>query len=711
MPVANSTRFTFVLIGLISVLSSPVGAVDFDTEIMPILTRSGCNAGSCHGAAAGRGGFKLSLLGGDPAADYEEIVIARKGRRVNLARVSESLILAKTNGEYAHEGRVRIPPGSESEKRMTQWIKTGANRSGKPRILTHLELQPTETIVESVGTRIPLKAVARFDHGDPVDVTDWTVWTVEDPSSLVLDLNSHSVEIRRRGQQILLARYLDRVQAIRITVPLNDQRVDLSKQPRANFIDDEIITSWNRLRLPPSPRCDDATYLRRVALDLTGTLPTPERIEQFQKDQRPFKRERLVDELLSSEQFTTYFTYRLATLLRIRPQPNDAIGAKIFHEWIRDQLKSKRPFDQIAFELLTATGDTHKIGPANFSRQSGDARNQAERVSLAFLGIRLQCANCHNHPLDRWTQDDYHGLAAVFARLDRGTIVRTTTRGGVTNPRTGEPAVPRIPGSKYLDEQSDTRVEFSLWATSPENPFFAKAMVNRIWKMLMGRGLVDPVDDLRDTNPATHPKLLDRLANDFSTNGFQIRRTLKLIATSEAYTLSTKTIPGNRADRIFYSHFIPRSIEAEVLVDAISHVTGVDERLGSTPPGTRAIELTDVATPVPALDLLGRCARAASCDGDDAGEGLPAKLHLLNGPIINQKISSPKGRLHLLVQEGKTNQEIVTEFYLRALGRSPTKEETAYWNKTLDQHGDGRTEVLEDFLWSLLNTPEFIMNR
>ncbi len=704
-------RLRLLLVAVLGSVASSAKAGDFDTEIVPVFTKAGCNAGACHGAAAGRGGFKLSLLGGDPAADYDAIVLEREGRRVNLARPAESLLLAKPTGILAHEGGVRIDEGSVGEKRLLDWIASGSPRSKLPRKLTHFEVGPADFVADKLGTQLTLKARARFDGGTPEDVTAWTVFTSSDPSAVELDAAGTRATVLRRGRHVVIARYLDRVLPLRITVPLSDQVVDLSREAWANFIDDEILKTLTVLRLPVAPRADDATFLRRVRLDLTGTLPTPKEVEAFLADPSKDKRAKLVDSLLKSEAFVEFWTFRYASLFRIRPQPNDKLGAKAFHEWVREQVRTGAPFDRTARSLLTATGDSHAVGPANFARLTNDARAQAELVSQVFLGVRLQCANCHNHPLDRWTQDDYHGLAAVFARLDRGQVVRVAARGGVTHPRTGEPAVPRIPGANYLDESRDNREAFANWLTTTDNRYFAKATVNRLWRAMFGRGLVDPTDDLRDTNPATHPELLDRLAADFVAHKFDLRHTLRLIATSEAYARGTKVNEANRADDRYYSHALRRSLEPEVLADAIADVTSVADRYGDNPPGTRAIALFDVTTPARSLDVLGRCSRSASCEGDAMGGGLPAKLHLLNGELVNRKITARDGRLHKLIAAGKTDAEIVTELYLRALGRSPTTAEGEFWRKRLAVDKTERGAVLEDFLWSLLNCSEFATNR
>lgn len=677
---------------------------DFDTEILPVLTRAGCNAGSCHGAAAGRGGFRLSLLGGDPAADFDAIVRELEGRRVNLARPDESLVLAKPTGDIAHKGGIRLVPGGGGMKRIADWIAAGARR-GTSRQLTHFEVGPRGKVVEKVGTVVRLTATARFDEGKPEDVTAWTVFTTGDPAAVELD-DGATATVRRRGQHVVIARFLDRVVPVRLTLPQAERPVDLTKEPRANFIDDEVVRTLSLLRIPVSPRADDATFLRRVRLDLTGRLPTREEVEAFLKDSAKDKRAALIDRLLASEEFVEYWTYRFSLLFRVRSLPGEPESIQTFSHWIRDQVRKGMAMDKVARSLLTAVGDSHTHGPANFARVAGDARGQAELVGQVFLGVRLQCANCHNHPLDRWTQDDYHGLAAVFARLERGRLVKVAGRGAVTNPRTGESAVPRLPGTRYLDHDKDGREAFADWLTERDNPYFAKSVVNRLWKAMFGRGLVEPEDDLRDTNPATHPELLDRLATDFIKSGYDVRHTLRRIARSETYARSGATTPANQADDRFYSHAYRRPLPAEVLADALADVTDVPDRYGDLPLGTRAVSLVDPGTPAPSLDVLGRCSRGATCD--EGGGGLAGKLHRLNGELVNRKVAARGGRLHRMIAGDKSNEEIVEEFYFRALGRLPTATERKHWAKQLA--GAGRAEMLEDFVWALLNASDFTTN-
>ncbi len=697
-------------------LSAP--GVDFDTEVMPVLTKAGCNAGACHGAASGRGDFKLSLYGGDPAGDYGRIVHQLEGRRVNLARPSASLLLAKPTERLEHGGGRRLEPDGAGAKLIQAWIAQGAARL-KARSLARLEVSPSQAILERTGDEARLSATARFTDGSTADATPWTVFTAEDPAAVKIEEEAARATARvlRRGQHTIIARFLDRVVPIRLIVPLADVPVDLAGAPRRSFIDEHVLAMLGTLRLKPSPPASDAEFLRRLRLDLTGRLPSPYEVHDFAADRRTDKRARLVDRLLSSAEFVEYWTYKFARLLRVQAPGNERPAGLAYHAWLRRQIADDAPYDAMARTLLLATGDSHTVGPANFHRTAAGPRDQAEMVSELFLGARLRCANCHNHPLDRWTQDDYHGLAAIFARIERGRTVRLLPRGEVSHPATGEAAVPRLPGERFLTEpasgQADGRAALADWLTSKDNRQFGRAIVNRLWKSLMGRGLIEPTDDLRETNPATHPELLDRLAADFVAHGCRIRHTLRRIATSAAYERSPapagKSADAQVTDDRFYSRALPKPLEAEVMADMLCDVTGVAERYGDEPPGTRAVAMALADARSDALAVLGRCNRRESCESGEAAPGLSQKLHFLNGPLINAKITAADGRLRWLLDAGKSNDEIIREFYVRALSRAPRDKELSHWRTVLGT-GAGRRQALEDFCWALVNSREFVTN-
>jgi Protein of unknown function (DUF1549)/Protein of unknown function (DUF1553) len=684
-------------------------APDFETQVLPVLTRAGCNAGSCHGAAIGRGGFRLSLFGYAPEADFESLVMEFKGRRVNLAHPAQSLVLRKPSGQIAHEGGIKLGIAGEGFDLLQKWIEAGAPRDARRR-LEKLEVTPAKKLLADIDDKFDLKVVATFSDGAKEDVTRWSVLTPADPAALGVS-SKGEVTALRRGRHALMVRFLSEVGCASVTVPLHAQAQPIGDWPRANFIDDQVNETLKELHLRPSPRAGDLVFLRRVFLDLIGTLPEAKDVEIFLQDQRLDKRARLVDALMNRQEFVDYWAYQWGDLFRIESDRLQPAGAAAFHQWVRDQVAGNTPFDTMASAMLVAVGDGHKQGAVNFGRVPGDALAHAEFVSQVFLGVRLQCANCHNHPLDRWTQDDYHGLAAVFARLSRGRNITVKASGEVIHPQTGQAAVPRVPGGPPLRLDGDPRKELASWLTAADNPFFAKAVVNRLWKALMGRGLVEPIDDHRATNPATHPELLAALAADFVKNGFDTRHTLRLIVASEAYQRSSLSTPNNKCDDCFYSHAFVRPLPPVVLVDAVAQVTGLPEKLGDMPLGMRAITLGDSKVASAPLDLLGRCSRSADCVSSGGPGSLTLALHKINGDWLNKKVADPNGTLHSLLGAKKSNAAIIAHFYQIALSRPPSAQEADHWQQRLAAvPAAERIAALEDFLWALLNSVEFGCN-
>lgn len=702
---------------LLAALVLSAGPLDFDTDVLPVLSKAGCNAAACHGAAAGRGGFKLSLFAGDPAADHEAIVRELEGRRINLARPESSLLLAKPTEELDHGGGKRLEPRGDDARLLAAWIAMGAPRP-KLRRLTKLAVTPREALVSQAPGDVQLRVVALFDDDLKRDVTASAVYLSSDPAAVEAGASGR-LTVRRTGRHTVVIRYLHLVDTVQLTVPLGDAAFDLTRSPRASFIDDEVLATLAELRIPPALRADDATLLRRVTLDLTGRLPAPDDVRAYLKNADPRKYESLVERLLASPEFVEFWTFTLGKTLRIGAPGQDPAGSAAYQGWLRKHLEAGTPLDKMAAELITAEGDSHMVGAANFHRVAGDARTEAEYVTESLLGVRLRCANCHNHPLDRWTQDDYHGLAAVFARIDRGRNVRLMARGDVTHPRTGEPALPRLPGERFVAPEENGRAALSAWLTARENPYFAKAAVNRLWKSLLGRGLVEPADDLRATNPATHPPLLARLAADFLEHECDIRHTLRLVATSETYARGAEAPAERHSGRYlqtgdgYYSHALPRPLEAEVLADALADVTGVPNLYGSDPKPARAVSLVGPQVESAALDILGRCRRDDTCAGSDSSQrNLATRLHLINGELINGKLASAESRLAASLAAGNDNAAIIEDSYLRALGRQPLAAERDFWLAQLDFGKDQgrRRQLLQDFLWSLLNCQEFTTN-
>lgn len=683
---------------------------DFATRVVPVLTKAGCNAGSCHGAALGRGGFRLSLLGYNPDVDHDSLVQEFEGRRVNTSRPEISLALRKAIGGLDHEGGPRLAPEGEGYRIVRAWIAGGAQR-GVGRSPRSLQVEPVASTLTATGLSVPLKVIAQYDNGLSEDVTRWAVYTPADPAAIRCSPRGE-MTILRRGRSTVMVRFLGAVGSATVSVPLTDSLARSAERPRANFIDDQINRTLDELNLNQSPRAADTTFLRRLRLDLTGQLPTTDEVEDFIADSGPAKNARLVDRLLARPEFVDYWAHKWGDLFRIESGRLGPTGAATFHAWVRDQVARNTPLDRMARELLLALGDGDRVGPANFSRVPGDARSHAEFVSQVFLGVRLQCANCHDHPLDRWTQDDYHGLAAVFARLDHGREVRLRPRGEVIHPTTGKAAVPRIPGDRFLEREEDPRHAFAQWLTAPENSYFARSLVNRVWRELMGRGLVEPVDDHRATNPATHPALLEELAREFTASNFDVKQLIRTIVSSESYRRDSHGIPGCVPDDRFYSQALTRPLPAHVLVDAVVRVTGVPELLGNQRTATTAVSLGDSRVPSTVLDLLGRCPRESGCvTAPSAAGSLALALHAINGPWLNAKLADPSGRLHRLIRDGRSNEVIVAEFYRVAMGRNPTGDELSHWKGEISRAGEAdRTAALEDFVWSLLLSLEFTQN-
>ncbi|MEM7477439.1 MAG: DUF1553 domain-containing protein [Planctomycetota bacterium] len=712
--------------------SSTTGSVDFENDLIPVFTKLGCNSGACHGAAVGRGGFKLSLYGGDPTTDYEYIVEHLEGRRVNLANPEQSLIYLKPSESLAHEGGLLIEEGQESSRLLLDWIRSGAPQESR-RKLQRVEVSPKRRIVVSSEERISLRATAIYSDGFQRDVTQWTVFAAEDDSAVSIgsadskgpDETQVYAQVNRSGRHIIVARYLTEVVPVELLFPW-DARTDMASQATnasGSMIDREVNEVLHVLGIPASGPVSDEGFVRRATLDLTGRLPDASLLARD-----GFQREQYVDELLGSEEFVEFWSLQLAKILRVSPgiARDPKLGANSsnrYHLWIAEQLREQVPYDQMARQLILATGDTRTIGPANFYRTVQNPREQAELFSEIFMGSRLRCANCHNHPLDRWTQDDYHGLAAIFAKVQLGDMVRPKPEGEVTHPRTLEPAIPKIPGAPLdyktsagdmsVNQDVSDLVSLSNWLTSPENPYFAKAIVNRLWRHTMGRGLVEPVDDFRDTNPATHPDLLDGLAQEFIENNYDLRHVFKLIVMSQAYARSSQVLEANAYDDRFYSHVSGRALAPEVMADAISDVLDLPEKYGDQTLGTRAVSLMNPKTSSRTLDVLGRCDRTESCeDNMEAAGGLPQKLHLLNGALLNARIGKTKGRLQSLIETGNKPMEIIAVFYHIALAREPMANEASFWQQKLEQcqSEEEQHRLLEDFLWALLNSKEFATN-
>jgi hypothetical protein len=573
-------------------------------------------------------------------------------------------------------------------------------------------------VVPAVPAEVELTIAASFTDGTRRRVEKLAVVTPADSASVEV-VGEGRLRVLRPGRHAVVIRFLTQVVAIQVTAPQAQPPLEVDKLITNNWIDNEINAALVALRLPPSERANDATLLRRATLDLTGRLPTPQRVRDYLADESDDKFAAEVDRLLASPAFASYWTYKFARWLRIQTGPNDAAGTQAFHAWLHQQIEASRPLDEWMAELVAATGDSHEVGPANFHRSAPDARGEAEYLTESLLGIRLRCANCHNHPLDRWTQDDYHGLAAIFARLERGRDVKLKSSGEVNHPATGEAARPRIPGERFLPADGDNLPALAEWLASPDHRRLAKAQVNRLWQSLFGRGQIEPIDDLRDTNPATHPALLDRLTADFIDHRCDLRHTLRLIANSAAYQRSGRPEPASQSDDRFYSHAPERPLAAEVLLDALADATGAPTRFtdqqGEAVPGSpRAIELFTPELASRSLGPLGlACDPRRGCPTAGGGEpstlsDLDVQLHWINGPLLNARVVDGRSELVRLAAADIPVSRLVEEYYLRTLSRRPSAGEMEFWQTKL---GAGeRRQKCEDFAWALMSSPEFATN-
>ncbi|HIL25461.1 MAG TPA: DUF1553 domain-containing protein [Verrucomicrobia bacterium] len=672
----------------------------FPTDILPRLTQAGCNAGKCHGAATGQGGFKLSLLGDDPAADHAAITRERGGRRIDFANPERSLFLRKPSRDLDHKGGQKLRAQSADWKAVRDWIAAGAP-FGKT------DLQVTKLVVTPAELRhsAQLKVMAHFSDGQTRDVTAMALYTTQNDAVATVG-KTGQVTIERSGLGAIMIRAAGQVTAARVAVPFKHELKNDFPKPH-NFIDEKVFAELSRMRIPVSPLAGDVVFLRRATLDLAGRLPTSTEVRAFIKNPN---REKLINRLIGSEAFVDFWTLKFADLLLIDSKKLGAEPARAYRDWLRAQIKNNTPMNQVARALLTARGNLTQNAAANFQRQKTDPRDMGEFVSQTLLGIRVACARCHNHPFDRWTQADYHRFAAFFARTRvKGGELVLVERGEVRHPRTEKVVLPSPLGASKTAKADglDYRPALADWLTHPDNPFFARAMANRVWREMMGRGLVEPVDDLRVSNPPANPALLDALAASFVKNKFDLRRLIHDITTSRAYQLSSLATAANRTDTQLFSHAYLKPLPAPVKADAIAQATGQPNVYAGQPKGTRAVQLLDAQVPSYTLDVFGRCPRTDNCaDPTQFGGGLSSALHLINDPALNKKLGPAVAALLKIQPQPNA---MLDEMFLRTLSRFPNDKERAQCLKHIAEV-KGTKEGWQDLLWALLNTREFGFN-
>jgi hypothetical protein len=699
-------------------------AWDFGADVVPVLTRAGCNTGGCHGKADGQNGFHLSLFGYDPDGDHRALSHEALGRRIDTLAPAVSLVLAKATGRTPHAGGPRFPADGPEYRTLLAWIQAGAPRStGKTHgPLVEVAVEPANVRLDAPGP-LQLRVVARYADGHERDVTRLASFRVGDDSIMSIDARGRAV-LLRRAETDLIVRYQSRVVSTRVASVINPElKFDFAKLHRQNFIDDELFRRLEALRVPPSPPAADATFLRRVALDLTGEQPTPEQVRKFLAEPDPEKRIKRVDELLASADFIRFWEIKLGDMLQISTARIGNSAYK-YQAWLTEQLKQNTPWDVTVRTLLTAVGDPIRDGgAANYALDGPDAKIQAEQTAQRFLGLRIRCAQCHDHPFDVWTQDDYFGLAACFAKVERSggpggggmierQVIKIDPEGTIDHLRTKRPAQPRLlDGTPIaIAAAEDPRKPLADWMTAPANPYFARAMANWVWAQFFGKGLADPPDDLSRSNPPVHPELLDALARHFVTQKYDLRDLIRTIATSEAYGLSSAPVPGNERDTRLFSHQVPRPLTAHQIADALAQATDVVNRYPNRAAGTRAIEVSDPATASTILDTFGRCPRTNGC----ASIATPALslrqlLLVIGGDVIESKVSNLNGYLANLLALNPEPDEIVENLYLRTLCRPATSEELSHWSSELKQAASAR-EAAEDLFWALLNSREFTFN-
>jgi len=708
--------------------------VSFVNEVVPVLTKAGCNAGPCHAkAGGGQKGFQLSLLGFEPAEDYEFLMLDGRGRRLSLTRPDASLLLAKAAGRVPHGGGVRLPETSEGYAVLKNWIAQGADFDGtKAPALTRLELSPPKATLKP-GDTTSIKVTAHYADGTSRDVTSRSLFESNDPAMAEVTGDGHVKILDIPGRVAIMVRFSGQIAVFAAAVPLGLAVNGLP--PEKNFIDKAVFGNLKELGIPPSPLADDATFLRRSALDIAGRLPTEEETQAFLADTAPDKRDRWIDSLLAGPDYADFFAAKWTAVLKNRrDDASDLVSNFAFHAWVRDSLLANKPYDQFVRELLAATGTVVGNPPVAWYKRVKEPKNQIEDVAQLFLGVRMQCAQCHHHPFERWSQDDYYSLAAFFSQVGRKP---SATRGEdliyhkrgmatATNVKSGQALKPAAFGDRVSDisPDEDPRLKLADWMKSPDNPFFARALVNRYWKHFFGRGLNEPEDDIRDSNPPSNPELLAALEKHFIASGFDLKDLARTIASSSAYQLSAMPNPHNQGDRQNYSRYYPRRLGAEVMLDAIDRLTGARTEFSNLPPGTRAVALPDNSynRSSPFLRVFGRPEGESVCECERVqSSSLAQSLHLINAGDIRGKLATPTGRAETLAKSDKPPDAKIRELYLVAFSREPKPGEMETAKAYLAEPrttADGKPvdpqkaalENFQDLVWALINTKEFLFN-
>jgi hypothetical protein len=691
--------------------------VSFNYGALVALTKQGCNSGACHGSPSGKGGFRLSLRAYDPVLDTETLVREAFNRRTNLYEPEASLLLRKPLMEVAHGGGRRLHKSDASYELLRDWIAEGCqNDLPEAPTCVKVDVYPRQRVLHRPAHTQQLLVLATFTDGSVRDVTSLAAFSSSDEAVATVDEKGFVVA-QDRGEAAILVRYLEKMETSSMMFLKDIKGFRWPKPKENNFVDHFVFQKLEQLQILPSEVCTDEEFVRRVYLDVIGVLPTIDETRAFLSDPNPQKRSQLIDTLIARPEYAEFWALKWGDLLRLRNSKLTAAGVHKFNRWLARGLRANMPYDQFARELLTSDGSTFQHPQANYFRAAADTNDCTESTSQLFLGIRIQCAKCHNHPFERWTQDNYYGIGAFFNRIQRKKsanpdelIVWVARSGEVTQPRTGKQMKPWLPlkGDADMTGEDDRRTAFVDWLTGRDNPFFARVQVNRLWGQLMGRGIVEPVDDFRDSNPPSSVALLDALAKDFVEHGFDCEHTLRVILNSRTYQLSSRKNPFNKDDVRYFSHARTRLLSAEQLLDAICQVTGVEEKYTGLPAGMRATQLPSPDVDSYFLKVFGQPARETACQCERSSESnLSQALQMINGPLVHQKVRDGKNRLRQLMAAGKSNQDIIRELYLAAFGRAPSTPELSAAVNHVSASGD-QTRGLEDVCWALLNANEFL---
>jgi hypothetical protein len=697
---------------------TPPRSLHFENDIIPLLSRFGCNSSGCHGSAMGQNGFKLSVFGSDPAADYDALVKEARGRRVLPEAPEFSLFLAKPSGSLPHGGGVRIRRGTREYETIRSWLAAGmpVGDPAAPRVEA-VRVEPAERIM-GVKAEQQLRVIARYSDGSEVDATGLARFQSNNDGLASVSAGGLVTAGQVPGEAAIMANFMGAVAVFRALIPRPQTIAQYPALPGNNFIDPLVFGKLKKLNVLPSAPASDAEFLRRVYLDVIGTLPTSAEARRFLADARPDRRVRLVEELLSRPEFADFWALKWADLLRVDRQALGHKQAFAFYRWLRDSFARNKPLDVLAHEILTAEGPLSENGPAGFYKVVSKPGDQSSTLAQVFLGVRIACAECHHHPFDRWSQNDFFGMQAFFAPLalrpsPRGEAVMAASDPQTRHPRTGQVVLAHALGAPVptFNPKGDRRAGLAAWMTARDNPWFARNLANRTWAHFLGRGLVEPVDDVRATNPPTNPELLDALASNLATAKFDFKELIRCITASRVYQLSSRPNETNTLDEQNYSRALFRRPGAEVLLDMVSQTTGVPERFSGAPAGTRAIQLWDSKVSHYFLKLFGRPVRASACECERSGEPSVAQvLHLLNAPALQAKLSHEGGTVARLVRSKTDDAALVEELYLVFFSRFPAETERRDALAYLAEHRARRQEAVEDLAWSMLNTVEFAFN-